>query len=333
MINNKVIFFPDYSGGNPYQKLLYEPCITAGVKVHAGDILLAMTEQERQGGVIFHIHWLNAIFKNCHDENSAWKEIGNFIRKINKFQRIGGKVIWTIHNHLPHEKKYSEQDLRLRHFLCQTANRIHLHCATHIDELDYLPLIKDNIRIHRHGNYIGYYGNFCIEDRLQGIERGEVKVLFLGMLRGYKGIDSLISNIRKIRETGADVTIAGNPESPEVKKIVEKFCSENGVRHILRRLSEKEVHELCVEHNVGILSYDRILTYGTLKLYLSYGMAVIAPSLRTIEAEDRYNSFIYINKDACWSDSLKKKELLKKASESYFLADENRWSFSLFERL
>jgi glycosyltransferase involved in cell wall biosynthesis len=333
-----LVFFPDYSGGNPYQKLLYSPLISSGWNVIPGYLDTAITLKKERSLVIFHLHWLNAIFKNCKNDTEAWIAVDEFINSTNHFQREGGKFIWTIHNHLPHEKKFSEQDLRLRHFICQHADRIHLHCASHIKELSYLPLRMENIHIHRHGNYLNYYGNFNITSRLKEIREEGVKILFLGMLREYKGIDSLISTLKSLKSLGGSITIAGKPENDEIKNKIQNFCNENGINSILRRLSEAEIHDVCSSHNVGILSYNKILTSGTLKLYLSYGMAVITPALPTIIAEDRYHSFIYIDENikdtnSYWHNKLSKKSHINFSLFNYMLADESRWSGSLFENM
>ncbi|MDR0751275.1 MAG: hypothetical protein LBF12_01615 [Christensenellaceae bacterium] len=328
-----IIFYPDYSSGNPYQKLLYSVYINIGWSVKAGYIDEAISIIKQNSKVIFHMHWLNAIFKNCKTGEDAWDMVNNFIHLMRSFQQLGGFVIWTVHNHLPHENRFSEQDLRLRHFLCSTADRIHLHCTSHIKELNYLPLKIDKIKIHRHGSYLGYYGKFDINKRIEKLKTSKIKVLFMGMLRQYKDIDNILNLAKQFREFDIEVMIAGNPDNDELKIDIADKCNKIGVKAILRRLTETEIHQLCSEYNVGILSYSKILTSGTLKLYLSYGMIVVASNIPAITAEDRYNTFLYTSTDDICAKICKmsKDELIEKAKMSYLLATESCWSADLFD--
>lgn len=341
MKNKKsLFFFPNYTGGNPYQKLLYQPIKDAGWNVTPGGIVSAIDARVRGDITIFHIHWLNAFFKDCKSVADAWSVVKTFILTLSRFQRQGGKVMWTIHNHLPHENPFAEQDLRIRHFLCKHADRIHLHCGSHIGSLHYLPISLEKVAIHRHGNYIGYYGQFDIRKRLKTVRNDGASVLFLGMLRGYKSIDSLLNTVSQLRARAIPVTIAGSPETPEINEKIEKFARLNGVNVILRRLTENEVHDLCIAHTVGLLSYDQILTSGTLKLYLSYGLAIISPRLSTIECEDRFSTFIYtsdkvgvdLNVGAIISE-MKTEAFANIVELNYSLAQESRWSADLFSGL
>ncbi|MDR1284855.1 MAG: hypothetical protein LBJ88_01490 [Campylobacteraceae bacterium] len=333
MNKTHILFYPDYSSGNPYQKLLYSAYINKGWSVKAGYIDEAISTLKQNNKTVFHMHWLNAMFKTCKTDEDAWNAINDFIRLIRSFKQLDGFVIWTIHNHLPHENRFREQDLRVRHFLCFIADRIYLHCASHVKELNYLPLKIDKIRIHRHGSYLGYYGKFDINERIEKLKNSKIKVLFMGMLRKYKDINNILSLAKQFREFDIEVMIAGNPDSDELKTDIAHKCSDIGAKTILRRLTEIEIHQLCSEYDVGILSYGKILTSGTLKLYLSYGMIIVASNVPTIVSEDRYHTFSYTDEnDICAKlHKMSKDELIEKAKVSYLLATESCWSASLLD--
>lgn len=336
----KIFFFPNYSGGNPYQSLLYTPAVTAGYTVIPGSIKDALLELENKNNeyknFIFHLHWLNAFFANCTSAEEAWEIVRDFMLDVTLLKSSGGKLIWTIHNHIPHENTYPEQDLRLRYFLCSQADRIHLHCKSHINELHYLPLNLEKISIHRHGNYINAYGKFSITEKIRNKAANEIGAVFIGMIRGYKGIDTLLKTTSDLAKKGVYVTIAGKPDSVELEEKIKNHCNQYNIKHILRRLSGSEIHQLCSDNEIGILSYDNILTSGTLKLYLSYGMIIYSPRLKTITTEDRYNSFIYYNKNTDQDEAfnflnIPQEEYKELAITSFFLAQESRWAASLFE--
>lgn len=335
-----LVFYPDYSGGNPYQRLIYSPLVSSGWSVTAGDIEVALAKTAAGEPCVFHMHWLNALFKDAQTDEQAWLIVNRFISQAGRLQRNGGKLMWTIHNHSAHENKFAEQDLRLRHYLCATADKVHLHCFTHFKELHNLPLDPARTVVMRHGNYIGAYGGFDLALRLQTLGRERLKLLFLGMIRQYKGTETLLRIISECVDRGLNVTIAGSPETPELKQQLEDFCARKKVASILRRLSEAEVHRLCLEHNVGIVSYDRILTSGTLKLYQSYAMVMLAPGLNAVSVEDRYGTFIYTTEPEGSPSravetliSLSDEQLRERAKSNYFAAQECGWSADIFNNI
>jgi len=285
-LSDCIVFYPDYSGGNPYQKLLYQSARDCGWIVKSGTIESAINLQSEHETVIFNLHWLNIFFRDCRSDEVAWKVVNDFCSSMREFQNRGGKVFWTIHNHSPHENTYYEQDLRLRYFLAANADNVHLHCASHLKELCHLNLDPTRVTILRHGHYINAYGPFHPRDRLKQIDENGKKALFLGSIRGYKSINRLLHVVLKLRSLGVDVTVAGSPETPSIKREIEEALQPKGVNLLLRRLTSDEVHEACLLHNIGILSYDRILTSGSLKLCQSYGMAIVAPKLSTIVVQE-----------------------------------------------
>lgn len=335
MPNKTIYFFPDYRGGNPYQKLLYQPIKDIGYTVLPGSIQQVLKSSDNPSNIIFHMHWVNALFAKSTNESDAWAVVDSFIRDVTTFQSKGGKVMWTIHNHLPHENTFPEQDLRIRYFLCSQADRIHLHCGSHVEELDFLPLDPAKIAVHRHGSYIGYYGNFNILDRLKRIEIARPKAVFIGQIRKYKSVDRLLVIANELASKGIEVTIAGQPENDDLKVQIESKCKNNLIKCVLRRLTETEIHKLCTDSDIGIVSYERILTSGTLKLYLSYGMHIIAPNLTSISYKNRLKTFMLYEMDTNefrFNYNEKTKDEYKKCFiSSYCMAQELRWSASLFD--
>lgn len=330
---DQIVFYPDYRGGNPYQRLMYAPCIASGFTVAPLDLEMALACQPASR-VIFHIHWLNALFRDLRTPAEAAAEVDGFIAGLRRFQAAGGFVLWTIHNIAPHEPRFTGQDLRLRSFLARHADRLHLHDASHRAELSHLPLREGRIRIVPHGHYIGHYGAFALPDRLAGLDRDGPRALFLGALRPYKGIDRLCRMVRDLRGAGVPVTIAGQPFSAAIGKRIAGLADETGARAILRKVSDAELHDLCLSHNLGLLSYDRILTSGALRLYQSYGMMIAAPPLPTIMAEDRFATFLITDGDggsiATQLCALSPEARRQACTLNFRLAQEAGWTDRLF---
>jgi glycosyltransferase involved in cell wall biosynthesis len=337
--NNKpeILIFPDYSYSNPYQKLLYKN-LKDTFDIYKGDLNLAI-ERVEHNSVFFHLHWLNFILNQAENENHAAILVDDFLLKIKAFKDKGGKLVWTIHNNLEHDAKFVAQDLRLRAALCALSDKIHLHDLETVNEVFKCnPVSQEKLVIHAHGNYIGSYGDFDIKTRTNRISNGSNNVLFVGQLRKYKGLERILKITSQLLKQGLKVTIAGQPENKEVKLQIEKhFDNEKNVTLDLKRISNNDLHSLLLNHELGLLAYENILTSGSLRLFQSYGITPIAPDLPLFKREviDGVSGFIYensladLNKVATSITKMNENILQQSAEHNFMFAQELDWDGGL----
>lgn len=335
--NPEILIFPDYSYSNPYQKLLYKN-LKDTFDIYKGDLDLAI-ERIEHNSVFFHLHWLNFIFNQAENEKHAATLVDDFLLKIKQFKDRGGKLVWTIHNNLEHDNKFVAQDLRLRAALCALSDKIHLHDSDTIDEVFKCnPVTQEKLIIHAHGNYIGSYGDFNMNMRTDRIINGSNSVLFVGQLRKYKGLERILKITSQLLKQGLKVTIAGQPENKEVKNQIEKhFSTEKNITLELKRIPDSDLHSLLLNHEFGLLSYDNILTSGSLRLFQSYGITPIAPDLPLFNREiiNGTSGFIYknsladLNKMVTSITKTNENTLLQSAQHNFRLAQELDWTGNL----
>jgi len=283
-----VIVWPDFSAGNPYQRLLYAKAAVRS-EVVAGDIDAALraisTGSGRQAGVIFHLHWLGALFRGVRRETTARKVATEFGDKLLRFQAAGGQILWTLHNHLSHDTPFPEVERALSVRIAGLANRIHLHCegsAAEVGKVFRLP--KDRLCVSRHGHYIGAYSDFIPRDQARaalGIGPEEDVILFTGMIRPYKGVEELVTTFRRI--------LADRPQARLLIGGLEWFdplasqnppLTETERARILRSdrfLAEEELQVFFRAADIAAYPYQRTLTSGSLLLALSFGLPVVIP--------------------------------------------------------
>jgi glycosyltransferase involved in cell wall biosynthesis len=120
--------------------------------------------------------------------------------------------------------------------------------------------------------------------RRLGIDRP--LVLFLGLVRRYKGVDLLLRAApRIVAETGAQIAIVGEsfPDAQEVEKI----CRDSPVRaDILRRdayVSEAEMSEWLSACDVVVLPYRKIVSSGIAARALAAGRPMAAARVGALE--------------------------------------------------
>ena len=332
MKRDRILFFPDFSAGNPYQRLLYGPAVAAGMTVAPGSIETALAEPDPRR-VIFHLHWLHPLFAKARDATQARASVDYLEEMIVRFRAAGGFVIWTIHNHKPHRDLFPDEDMRLRKLLCALADRIHLHHESHLRDLAVLPIPPAKVVVQAHGSYIGHYGPFTLDDRLSRLGVEPLRALFFGSLRPYKDIDALMSTAQSLVEAGIPVTIAGRPDPQNMAADVAARARDIGAETILERITDADLHALCSTHDIGLLSYRRSLTSGTLKLYLGYAMVIVAPPLPTLMAEDRFGTFVYTGAGAPGPKlrEMPVAQIREAMTRSRQLADEAHWRGALFK--
>jgi glycosyltransferase involved in cell wall biosynthesis len=333
----EILIFPDYSYSNPYQKLLYKS-LKNTFDIYKGDLDLAI-ERVEHNSVFFHLHWLNFILKQAENESHAETLVDDFLLRIKQLKDKGGTLVWTVHNNLEHDSKFVTQDLRLRAALCALSDKIHLHDQASIDEIFQCnPVVPEKLVIHAHGNYINSYGDFDIDMRTDRISNGSNNVLFVGQLRKYKGLERILKITSHLLKQGLKVTIAGQPENNEVKnQIEEHFSNEKNITLELKRVSNSDLHSLLLNHEFGLLAYDKILTSGSLRLLQSYGITPIAPNLPLFKREitNKVSGFIYENSLSDLSkivnsiSKMDKTSLKRSAEYNFMFAQELDWSGEL----
>ncbi|MFN3825315.1 MAG: glycosyltransferase [Pseudorhodobacter sp.] len=283
-----VMVWPDFSQGNPYQRLLCEKA-SAQAEFVAGDVDAALravaTPEGRQAGVIFHLHWLGALFRGVRRETVARAVAAEFGDKLLRFQAAGGRILWTLHNHLSHDTPFPEVERALSIRIAGLADRIHLHCdgsAAEVAKLFRLP--KNRLCISRHGHYIGAYSDFVPRDQARamlGIGAEEDVILFTGMIRAYKGVDQLVTAFRRILADRPQARLLiGGLEWVDPLAAVEPALTDTERTRILRSdrfLAEEELQVFFRAADIAAYPYQRTLTSGSLLLALSFGLPVAIP--------------------------------------------------------
>lgn len=281
-----VLFWPDYSAGNPYQDLLYEK-LRRRHDVVPGDIdaALQMVEQgpSRPGAVVFHLHWLNRLFTGNANEASARISGDRFLAKVQRFVEAGGRLIWTIHNTLLHDSVYPQIEIAASARLTGLAQVLHFHSAASVAEAAAVfPVPAEKVRISRHGNYIGAYPDSI--DRASaraalGIDEDADVILFLGIIREYKGIDTLVMAVRKLlaERPGTFLIIAGQlmASSPLARLGLPEAAGGERIRIMPERVGNDDLQKLFRAADVAAYPYKRTLTSGSLLLALSFAVPVV----------------------------------------------------------
>lgn len=269
---------------------------------------------------IYNFNWIED--RLVDNAQSGFKQWLKYVRMCITFDLIklkGGKIIWTMHNKLPHGKANRKYKVKLMKKIARRASVVVIHCADSVKPLKELyPHIKDDkIRFINHPSYIGSYpaANADIRGRLSISEEDKV-FLFVGSVRRYKNIETLITAFKGTEHNGIKLVIAGKPESDEYAASLLFLAGEDkDIIFESRFIPDEEISGYLSAADISVLPYDieNVLNSGSVYMSFSYKTTVICPAIGTInQLKDK--SFVYAYSYSCDAEHAEKlKAALEKA--------------------
>lgn len=248
---------------------------------------------------IFNFNWVED--RIADNANGGFKQWLKYVRMCLTFDLIkikGGKIIWTMHNKLPHYSDKRKYKVKLMRKISRRASAVVIHCSDSIEPLKALyPAIKDEkIRLIPHPSYIGSYvpSGTDIKKRL-GIKEDEKIFLFMGAARRYKNIETLISAFNDISHEGIKLVIAAETDSKEYADELHSLAAGNeDVIFDDRFIPDGELADYILAADISVLPYNKETTLNSGSVYMSfsYKTTVVCPAIGTInDLKDK--SFIY----------------------------------------
>ena len=283
-------FAPDYSEWNPYQNMLYARAREEGIRVAAGDVQNLQRLAARDGGQsashhVFHLHWTAPLLQSAPDGFAAIRKLHEFQTMVEEFRDRGGRLVWTIHNVLPHEVSYRSTEIELCRFLARTADVIHVMSEQTIAACAPLyELPVDRTVVVEHSSYLGVYPDIIEREearrRLQ-VQPSDVALLLFGGVRPYKGVSGVLDLFDRAleREPRLRLLVAGLPgRFPGVNQLIERFEHHPRVTSRFEFVPDDELQIWQRAADVALLPYPSVLNSGAFQLALTFGLPVIAPS-------------------------------------------------------
>ena len=283
------LFWPDYSRSNPYQHLLYGKA-RREIEICAGDLDVALEmlgQLDDPRLLTFHLHWLNFLLLGVTDVEEARRKVDAFTAKLEKFVWRGGRLVWTVHNAVSHDTPFGDLEAEMSARIARMADVLHVHSEGSIDEIaSAFELPREKVRVSRHGSYVGAYPDFVTRESARsqlGLGEADDVIVFLGQIRPYKGVETLIEVFRRLLSErpnavllllGAmkfDLFDAVRPELTEAER--------SRIRANERFVDDMEMQVFLRAADIAVYPYRRILTSGSLLLALSFGLPTAVPSV------------------------------------------------------
>jgi glycosyltransferase involved in cell wall biosynthesis len=279
---------PDYRNENPYQDLLAHGLEAEGCRVtfpqrYRRVFPLYLAARDEKGVEILHLHWTSR-FLSGRSLPGFSVRLAKFLAELAAVRMAGCRIVWTLHNLLPHDAQYRRLEMFARRGLCRMASAVIVHGrAGQADAVRTLGCPADRVFVIPHGHYRGAYGPLqpsADARRRLGLSGQARVILFFGFLRPYKGLELLLSAWRKLNVRDAILLLAGESLIPgytaELARLIQ---ATPGVRHLDRFAPPDEVAVLFSAADAVVLPFRAVQTSGSVLLAMSYGRPVIAPRL------------------------------------------------------
>lgn len=277
-------FLPDYRVTNPYQDLLYA---AAPDEIDLLPIVGPETlDRPRLHGRrrILHVHWTATILGPATSRADAERRCDVFLDQLRRLRHDGVRIIWTVHNVLPHECAHVDVEIRLRQGLADLAHDIHLLCEQTVDAIaGRYELDGERTFVVEHPSYLGVYPNVVGRRearRALGLDGDRPVLLALGQIRPYKGLERLAASFDRLRRQrpSAALVIAGAAGKFEgVRPLLERLRGLDGVTLVDREIDDDELQLYLAACDVAVLPHRRVLNSGLAMLAFSFARPVVAP--------------------------------------------------------
>lgn len=216
---------------------------------------------------VFHIHWPEYMLRHRSALGTVLKQCAATALLLRLWLgRV--PVVRTLHNERPHERGSLRERLLLAGFDRLTRSWIRLNAAA-APRQPQSPLIL-------HGHYRDWFARHAVPDPVPG------RLLFFGLVRGYKGIDALVEAMRASDTPGLTLRIVGNPSSEEVRGTVDAAIADDArISARLEYVGDDVLADEIGQAELVVLPYAEMKNSGALLLALSLNRPVLVPRNET----------------------------------------------------
>ena len=241
---------------------------------------------------VLHIHWPEALYRVSYESLNKHQMALNLITLLERLKTQGTKIVFTIHNLIPHETHDQNIAEHVYKKIWELADIIVHHCKESVElwNKKYKTCLKKTILVIPHGHYFEYgienNKRKCTE--YVGIKDDCFIFLVFGLIRGYKGINNIITAFMKAKVKKKKLLVVGKwVGSSNYKNILrwklwKHYCSVRGVRWHLRKIANDEIRYFLGACNAVVLGHIQGLNSGVAILGMTYGKPVIGPNVGCI---------------------------------------------------
>jgi beta-1,4-mannosyltransferase len=271
---------------NPYQALLYSAARehgVAAVPMYTGEQFAELPALAAAGmATVLHLHWLHVFTRGAESEAQARGQAEAFLENLDAYLDRGGRLVWTVHNVLPHDAVHEALDGWFAGEIAKRSHAIHVLASNTIELVaPHYELPRDRVFVVPHPGFARTYPDSI--SRLDArheldLDPDELVAVMVGAIRPYKGIDDLL-DVWATLEMPRHLLIAGMPGSHSaVAPLLERAAVDPNVVLDARQIDAAEMQLFLRAADFAVLPYRRSLNSSVLLLALTFGLPIVVPA-------------------------------------------------------
>lgn len=274
---------------NPYQDLLYSRFAERGLvparlpSLSTLDRLLPALPAGTPS--VLHVHWLYRVTAGGSSEAEAQANAQQFIAQIDALRARGVRLVWTVHNLLPHETDYPEVELELRRFMMRSSDVVHLMAADQEPVLaDAYGVAANQVVVVPHPSYLGTYPDWMDRAGARahlGIPEHLRVLATVGQIRPYKGYREFLRALDQVHRTDPDLRwlVAGTiRDEAGWREFASAAATHPAVLCYPSFVPPEEVQYFLRAADAAVFPYVRSLNSGAVALAASFGLPAYVSS-------------------------------------------------------
>lgn len=280
-----VLSYAPIASMNPFQRLLYCRATEANFAVVPTLKFKDLGTVNWGDRSVIHFHWIASILRGATPQ-LAGSHIDEFRRDLINWKSRGHKILWTMHNVLPHNTQLLDAEIQLRKVIVEFSDAVHVLSKDSINESNRVfEIPREKIFHVPHPSYEGWYANVSDQATARldlGISPGEFVFLQFGSIQRYKGTLNLIQSFKKLVVLRPNrrlrLVIAGKPVDKDyLSEVISQSQESLNITVIASAMEEREVQTLFNAASVVVAPYITTLNSGVALLAATFGKAIVAP--------------------------------------------------------
>lgn len=272
---------------NPFQRLLYSRASDSGFAIVPTLQMQHLGRVHWRGRSVLHLHWLASVLQGAVTKGAAEARIDAFRGDMAAWRAAGHRIIWSMHNVLPHDCPFPEAEIELRRALVEGSDAVHVLSRASVSEArEYFEVPDEKVFHVPHPSYEGWYAN--VDDAVAAkldldLPHDSFTYLFFGSLQPYKGALELVDLFRQLQARNPEkkirLVIAGKPVNADYAAAIHEAAAEQpAIRFMPSAMEERQVQVLFNAADAVVAPYRKTLNSGVAMLAASFRRPLIAPS-------------------------------------------------------
>jgi beta-1,4-mannosyltransferase len=223
---------------------------------------------------VLHVHWPEYLMRHRTRIRAGLKR-ALFALLLIRTGLARTPVVWTVHNVRPHERGPLLERLLLSLWSRRATRRVYMYESALPD-----PPGPGDVCIPR-GDYEPLYGTLRVQS--SSVPVPTRKLLLFGVLRPYKGIESLVDAVRQTENDGIELLVTGGTrDEAYARRLVEHADGATNVTVRVEILSDEALGKVILDSTMVVLPYRHMYNSGAALLSLTLRRPILVPASPTM---------------------------------------------------